>query len=181
MPDLKTIAGKFEMFVRFLQTDDAKLASVIQQVEPLFQSIYAGKLPTHQELGAVVAAVQKLFAEKHFVQQKALSDAFGKLIAACQEAMSGTGQIADRKSIVEYLRGAWNNRNCAGCGGSAWHVSEDLFELRRYDDGKVVVGADARLLAVVPVVCKACGMTLFFSAAHAGLGGKITGFADLPA
>jgi hypothetical protein len=150
-------------------------AAAMKQLEPLRQALQADQLPSWEMLDAAQKACQDLFAQK----EKKLAYSFGKLVEFCQRALQGQPP-SSRDATVEHLRGAWPKRACAGCGGNSWHVSDDLYKLERNRADGVIGDDDARRLVVIPVVCAGCGMTLLFSAAHAGIAGRIGGFAPLP-
>lgn len=73
------------------------------------------------------------------------------------------------KEIIDFLNEKWHGTTCPLCGGREWTVSEEIFELREFNDGNMVIGGNSKILPVIPVTCKNCGNTVFISAISTGL------------
>ena len=72
------------------------------------------------------------------------------------------------QEVIDFLNDKWHGACCPLCGGSDWNVSEGIFELRGFNDGKIVLGGNA-IFPVIPVTCNKCGNTVFISALATGL------------
>lgn len=70
------------------------------------------------------------------------------------------------QEVVEFLNDKWRDANCPLCGGSEWSVSDGIFELRGFNDGKI---GGSEIFPVIPVTCNRCGNTVFISALASGL------------
>ncbi len=58
---------------------------------------------------------------------------------------------------------------CQSCGNKEWIASENIFEMREFKGGSLVIGGQSAILPVVPVTCKTCGQTIFFNALTLGI------------
>ena len=65
--------------------------------------------------------------------------------------------------MIEHLRQTWGERSCLWCQGDDWSVGDDVFELRKYAGGGLMVGG-APVVPVVPVTCNKCGNTVLINA-----------------
>jgi hypothetical protein len=76
----------------------------------------------------------------------------------------------DAKDLIKHLSEKWGTmKPCPLCGVSKWNVTENVFELREHQQGKVVVGGASAILPVVPVTCANCGNTVFVNAIVSGI------------
>lgn len=74
----------------------------------------------------------------------------------------------DAEKLIGYLKDKWRNRPCPMCAHASWTVQENVFELREYHGGNMVIGGSA-LVPVVPVTCSNCGNTVLINAIIAGV------------
>ncbi|HLC88338.1 MAG TPA: hypothetical protein VJG66_04790 [Patescibacteria group bacterium] len=58
---------------------------------------------------------------------------------------------------------------CQSCGNKEWIASENIFEMREFKGGNLVIGGQSAILPVVPVTCKYCGQIIFFNALSLGI------------
>jgi len=78
-----------------------------------------------------------------------------------------------KKSLFSFLqKRAPTPGPCTLCGNQQWTLGENIWELREYKGGDLVVGGV--LLPVIPVFCSNCGNTLFINAKISGAMGKKT-------
>jgi ribosomal protein S27AE len=73
-----------------------------------------------------------------------------------------------RTRLVQHLEQKWTNKNCTMCGESAWNVPEEIYELREFHGGGLVVGP-VPIVPVLPVTCSNCGNTVLINAIVAGV------------
>lgn len=62
-----------------------------------------------------------------------------------------------------------NKISCQSCGSKDWIASENIFEMREFSGGNLVIGGKSAILPVIPVTCKQCGQTIFFNALAIGI------------
>lgn len=67
----------------------------------------------------------------------------------------------NKEKFMSSIQKSWQNGHCNMCGGTNWGVGEEIFELREFQDGNLVVGGPTKLYPVVPVVCSKCGHVIF--------------------
>ncbi len=79
-----------------------------------------------------------------------------------------TSEIANVGALIAHLNGHWQGRGCPLCGGTSWHVNENVFELRSFFRGDLVLGAPSQILPVVAVTCRTCSQVVFVNAIGAG-------------
>ena len=73
----------------------------------------------------------------------------------------------DKQKFVDFLNEKWKGRACPICGGGPWNVSDDVFEIRDYNNGNLVIGGGP-IVPVIAVTCMNCGNTIFVNAILAG-------------
>jgi hypothetical protein len=75
-----------------------------------------------------------------------------------QQTLSLTQKLNSRKLPV-----------CISCQGNDWTVTTNVFELREFEGGNLVIGGASLILPVIPLTCNTCGLILFFNAINLGL------------
>jgi predicted RNA-binding Zn-ribbon protein involved in translation (DUF1610 family) len=75
----------------------------------------------------------------------------------------------DSQKIIQYLNTKWAVKPCPMCGIIKWNVSDKLFELREYHGGDLVIGGQASIIPLIPIICSNCGNTIFINAIVAGV------------
>jgi hypothetical protein len=74
-----------------------------------------------------------------------------------------------RERAATWLREKWQTpANCIVCGQNNWQIGE-VFELRAFHGGNLVLGGGNPVLPVFPVSCNVCGNTVFINALRAGV------------
>lgn len=74
------------------------------------------------------------------------------------------------KKLQDHVAVQWKSPYmCPVCRQNNWNISRDLFELRGFNRGSLVVGGGSPLFPVVPVTCQVCGHVVFFNALVVGL------------
>jgi hypothetical protein len=83
-----------------------------------------------------------------------------------QDDLDEQGRQRERASawIAENWQG---DTACAVCRNNNWQIG-DVFELRRYHGGTLVLGGDP-IFPVFPVTCNVCGNTIFINAVRSGV------------
>ena len=75
----------------------------------------------------------------------------------------------DRDKLIRFLQEKWQGRTCPMCQHGNWNVSEQVFEMREFNDGNLRLGGNSSILPLIPVTCSKCGNTIFVNAIVAGL------------
>jgi hypothetical protein len=65
--------------------------------------------------------------------------------------------------MIEFLKLKWKGKPCPLCDVGQWGVAEDIFELRKYAEGSLIVG-NVPVIPIIPVTCNYCGNTVLVSA-----------------
>lgn len=65
----------------------------------------------------------------------------------------------DEKKLLKELSDKWQGRTCPMCIQGNWIVSENIFELREFKEGNLVIGGTP-IQPVIPVTCDNCGNTI---------------------
>ena len=74
----------------------------------------------------------------------------------------------DSEKFIEHLKGKWGARKCPMCNSGNFNVSENVFELREYKGGGLILGG-APIVPVVPVTCMNCGNTILVNSLVSGV------------
>jgi hypothetical protein len=72
----------------------------------------------------------------------------------------------DSDALLRFLSEKWKGTNCPMCKVGDWLVQDDLFELRQFQRGALMIGGP--VIPVVPVGCSNCGHTVLVNAITAG-------------
>ena len=73
------------------------------------------------------------------------------------------------KQLVGHLQKQWKTPvSCYVCRSNDWDVSAELYELREFHGGNMVIGGSS-LIPVSPVICKVCGYTVLINPLIAGV------------
>lgn len=83
--------------------------------------------------------------------------------------MSDFKLTAEQKTTLAKKLSHLSRTACQSCGGKEWIASENIFEMREFHGGNLVVGGQSAILPVIPVTCKSCGQTIFFNALSLGI------------
>ena len=74
-----------------------------------------------------------------------------------------------RDKLVKFLQEKWKPpASCTVCRSNTWDVSKEIYELREFQGGGLVVGPGP-IVPVVPVTCTTCGNTVLLNALVAGI------------
>ena len=69
------------------------------------------------------------------------------------------------KKLVEFVRNRWKTPvGCPVCRENNWSVSREVYELREFHGGGMVVGGNSAIAPICPVTCGNCGNTLLINA-----------------
>lgn len=78
-------------------------------------------------------------------------------------------QTRQRERAAAWLRDHWTlPANCPVCASNKWTIG-DVYELRPFHGGSLVVGGGDPLLPLFPVVCNVCGNTVLINAVVSGV------------
>ena len=77
---------------------------------------------------------------------------------------------AEYQKLVEYVTSKWQPpAACPVCRSNNWNVSREVYELREFHGGSMVIGSDSAVAPICPVTCGTCGNTVLFNALLAGV------------
>ena len=69
----------------------------------------------------------------------------------------------DSEKLMNHLKSKLPSLKCPLCGNGAWGVSDNIFELRQFNQGNIIVGG-VPIIPVIPIVCNNCGNTILINA-----------------
>jgi len=73
-----------------------------------------------------------------------------------------------KEQFLAHLESKWlKPQKCTICKNTNWTVQPDLYELRQFTAGSLILGRP--LIPLVAVECKNCGHVVLFNAIRAGL------------
>ncbi|MBT5492061.1 hypothetical protein HOK00_07455 [bacterium] len=70
--------------------------------------------------------------------------------------------------VIKFLGEKWKTTECPMCKDTSWSISENIFELREYSDGNLIIG-NVPIVPIVPVTCNNCGNTIMINAIVANI------------
>lgn len=73
----------------------------------------------------------------------------------------------DSEKVIR-LNEKWNGKICPICGLANWIITENVYELREYNDGGLISGGTP-IIPIIPIVCMNCGNTILVNAVVAGI------------
>ena len=73
-----------------------------------------------------------------------------------------------KNQLIKHLESKWSTQECPMCGHNAWNVPSEIYEIREFHDGNMVVGP-IPIVPVLPVTCATCGNTVLVNAIVAGV------------
>lgn len=77
---------------------------------------------------------------------------------------------SDRQRIIDSVNNKWTRPgSCPMCNNQGLSVIPNIFELREYNNGDIIVGGKQGTIPVVPIGCPNCGYTMFINAILAGV------------
>ena len=79
--------------------------------------------------------------------------------------MSLTKEQQDK--AIKHLNNKWINKVCPVCQGNGWDIHPELYELRQFSSGNMVLGGP--LIPLLVVECTNCGNTISMNAIRAGV------------
>lgn len=74
---------------------------------------------------------------------------------------------AQKGMVLDRLQGFFNT--ACSCTGREWLLNDNVFEVREFMSGNLVVGGASSVFPVITVTCRSCGHTYFFSAILLGV------------
>jgi len=73
------------------------------------------------------------------------------------------------ESLLNHLQSKWKApATCPVCKSNDWDVAKDIFELREFHGGSMVIG-NSSVMPISPVTCKTCGNTVLINPLVAGI------------
>jgi hypothetical protein len=73
------------------------------------------------------------------------------------------------KTLLDHLKKTWVPPvTCPICHSNDWQVGPQVYELREFHGGSMVIGGSA-LVPIVPVICKVCGNVILINPLIAGI------------
>jgi len=78
--------------------------------------------------------------------------------------------LDQRQMIDTFIKNKWTlHPKCPICHKNSWNVSPELFELRSFHGGSMVIGGKGGIVPLILVTCVNCGNTILINALIAGL------------
>jgi len=75
-----------------------------------------------------------------------------------------------RDNIDSFIKKKWKPPPiCPICHENSWTISPELFELRAFYGGGMVIGNKSGIVPLILITCANCGNTIFINALIAGL------------
>ena len=72
----------------------------------------------------------------------------------------------NQPQVIDFLNEKWKGKGCPMCGRRSLSLSENIFEIREFNDGNFVVGG--QIIPLIPITCSNCGHTIFVNAIVVG-------------
>jgi hypothetical protein len=73
------------------------------------------------------------------------------------------------KTLLDHLKKTWAPPGiCPTCRSDDWQVGPQVYELREFHGGNMVIG-DSALVPIFPVICKVCGNVILINPLIAGI------------
>lgn len=74
----------------------------------------------------------------------------------------------DKAKLIRHLEDKWSSQNCPMCGHSSWNIPSEVYEIREFHGGGLVVGP-IPIVPVLPITCSNCGNTVLVNSIVAGI------------
>jgi len=75
-----------------------------------------------------------------------------------------------REKIDIFIKNKWIlPPTCPICHKNSWNISPELFELRSFHGGSMVIGDKSGIVPLIVITCANCGNTIFINGIIAGL------------
>lgn len=58
------------------------------------------------------------------------------------------------------------------CQSGNWSVSSEVFELREFNGGNLVISGNSSIIPIIPITCSNCGNIIYINAILAGIIGN---------
>jgi hypothetical protein len=70
----------------------------------------------------------------------------------------------NKEKAQEWISKYWTRpKECTVCGSDQWLLLDNVWELRKFERGTLVIGGSP-ILPVVALMCNVCGHLIFFNA-----------------
>jgi len=76
---------------------------------------------------------------------------------------------SDQKSVVIERFKETTMGSCPLCQQQQWQIADDVYELRQFHHGRVVVGDQTVIMPLLALNCSHCGYTALLNAGHYGV------------
>ncbi len=77
---------------------------------------------------------------------------------------------AQHKQLLEHLQEKWKApAACHVCKSNDWEVPVEIYEMREFHGGSMVLGGNSSIIPTCPITCKVCGNTVFINPLVAGI------------
>lgn len=67
------------------------------------------------------------------------------------------------ENLLKHLNEKWHGAQCPLCQSGNWNISDNVFELRQFNEGNLIMG-NVPIVPVIPVTCSNCGNTVLVNA-----------------
>ncbi len=72
--------------------------------------------------------------------------------------------------LLSHLKSKWKApADCPVCKNNDWEVSTEVYELREFHGGSMVIGGSSSIIPLSPIICKVCGNTVLINPLLAGI------------
>lgn len=73
-----------------------------------------------------------------------------------------------KAKLIRHLEDKWSDQKCPMCGHSSWNVPSEIYEIREFYGGDIIVGP-IPIVPLLPVTCSNCGNTILINSIVAGI------------
>lgn len=74
------------------------------------------------------------------------------------------------EQLATWLEKNWKgNKTCAICKQNSWIIGNQVFELREFRGGGLIIGGKSSVFPVIPITCSICGYVLLFNVVVSGM------------
>lgn len=68
-----------------------------------------------------------------------------------------------KERLIEYMENKWPEpQTCPICKNTEWGISDTIFEIREFFDGKMIISGTS--IPLIASTCRSCGYTVLFNA-----------------
>lgn len=77
---------------------------------------------------------------------------------------------SQHQKLLTHVQTKWKApATCPVCKSNDWEVPKEVYELREFHGGGMVLGGASSIIPITPVTCKVCGNTVLINPLIAGI------------